>query len=158
MNKIFFIGFNKTGTTTYNKIVSQQFKSTHNIKWTDESRTLSDAELLNAFKKNTCYADGEMCDFKRLDKLFPDSKFILNDRNIKNWLYSRVLWVHRKRGCGPTTREYLRSSDKQNLIRLWIQRRLDYYADVKKYFGSNQEKFMVIDIEKDDIIEKLSNF
>ena len=32
MNKIFFIGFNKTGTTTYNKIVGQQFKSTHNLK------------------------------------------------------------------------------------------------------------------------------
>jgi hypothetical protein len=100
MNKIFFIGFNKTGTTTYAKIVGQQFKSTHNTRWTGKSRTLSDAKLLNAFKNNTCYSDGEMCDFKRLDKLFPDSKFILNDRNIKNWLYSRVLWVHRKRGAG----------------------------------------------------------
>ncbi len=158
MNKIFFIGFNKTGTTTYDKIVGQQFKSTHNTEWARESINLSDTKLLNVFKKYTCYSDGEMCNFKRLDELFPDSKFILNDRNIKNWLYSRIRWVHRANAKGWMKREYFSTYNKQDIIRLWIKRRQDYYRDVKKYFGSESEKFMSIDIEKDDIIYKLSNF
>jgi len=162
MSKIFFIGFNKTGTTTYCNITRQHFRCKHDYIWTIKSRLLSDKDILHYFRRFKCWCDGECCDFKRLDRLFPNSKFILNDRDIKKWLYSRVRWVHRdiysKHRAGPMHREYFNAENKKDVIRSWIETREKYYHDVYDYFKEESSKFMVIDIEKDNIIKKLSDF
>ena len=46
----------------------------------------------------------------------------------------------------------------EDVIRNWIKLREKHYHEVFNYFGEESEKFMVIDIEKDDIATKLSDF
>ena len=161
INKIFFIGFNKTGTTTYHTLLSDKFRSISNPYWTELTRRKWNARIAEYFSRWDCYSDGELCDFKKLDKIFPNSKFILNTRNLRNWVYSRIYWVNRDSDqyIGKFDLEYRTSPSKQKIIRQWIERRKSYHRNVHEYFGKNNtEKIMVIDIENDNIVDKLSKF
>ena len=86
--KIFCIGFNKTGTTSLHKtFLSLGLTSEHSVKWTKISQI---KPLDTAYFKQQCYCDGYRSDFVALDKAFPNSLFIYNDRNTTQWLRSRV--------------------------------------------------------------------
>jgi len=85
--KIFFIGFNKTGTTTYYNLLKDKYKSVHNCKWSFISRLDNTKKVKKYFSKSDVFCDGECSNFSKLDKLYPNSKFILNTRPIKDWIY-----------------------------------------------------------------------
>ena len=76
-SKIFVIGFNKTASSTLHKLFKvNNLKSQHTTNW----------DLPNY----DCFSDnGNLNDFKKLDNLYKDSIFILNTRNLTNWLSSR---------------------------------------------------------------------
>jgi hypothetical protein len=165
--KVFFIGFNKSGTTTYHDIMSQHFKSIHDVGWAKASRyNRKDYpyRLKNYFSKADCWSDGEDPDFERLASVFPEAKFILNDRCERNWLRSLVKHVHRpaaKRLKGAHYEEFVKkgSGREKSVIAMWLQRRRKYYERVFRFFNNQPDsRFMVIDIEKDNVVQKLSNF
>ena len=157
MTKFFFIGFNKTGTSTYHNTLSPYIRSTHNIKWPKKSRN---AKNLDYFKKFDCYSDGELADFKRLAEAFPDANFILNTRGLYSWIYSRIKHIYRNYPGGAKgwmAREWHSYSDKSKIIKLWITRRNNYYRKVLRYFH-NRTNFKLLNISDKNLKGKLESF
>ena len=132
--KIFVIGFNKTASTTLHKLFKvNNLKSQHTTNW----------DLANY----ECFSDnGNLNDFKKLDGLYKDSIFILNTRNLTNWLSSRFKHGHRqcerlkrnKNWAYPCTPE---------LALEWIKERETYYLQVLDYFKDRPNKLIVLSIE-----------
>ena len=81
MKKIFVIGFNKTGTTSFNALFkSLDINSTHYC---------SVVPVMKMIDQYDAFTDGDHSNFKEYYEKYPDSLFILNTRPIKNWLVSR---------------------------------------------------------------------
>jgi hypothetical protein len=76
--KYFVIGFNKTATTTMHELfLLNGIKSLHDNNW--------DLDNYDAFSDNK-----DISVYKELSIKYPDAMFILNIRNIKEWILSRV--------------------------------------------------------------------
>ena len=160
--KIFCIGFNKTGTTSLHRYFGKLgFKSIHNTIWPLASqvavRRKEARDVQSIFRDNTCFSDGEFPDFQYLDQTYEDSVFILNTRNLRDWIHSRV-----KHALGPGlqplhvrfdhtqtdwfNREYY--NDEGLVIDKWIYERAYYHTAVRRYF-SDRVDFLEIDVTTD---------
>ena len=134
-SKIFVIGFNKTASTTLHKLFKvNNLKSQHTTSW----------DLSNY----DCFSDnGNLNDFKKLDNLHKDAIFILNTRNLTNWLISRFKHGHRqherlnrdKNWAYPCTTE---------LALEWINDRETYYSQVLDYFKDRPNKLIILSIDQ----------
>jgi hypothetical protein len=167
--KIFCIGFNKTGTTSLHKtFLSLGLTSEHSVKWTKISQI---KPLDTSYFKEQCYCDGYRSDFVTLDKEFPNSLFIFNDRNITQWLRSRVKQYLRFQEI-PSTREAIESrkygwiakdffSEPELAIFKWLAEYRIYKHQAFTYFSKRKE-FMVINITEEpnytDTIKNLLNY
>jgi hypothetical protein len=78
MNKLFIIGLPRTGTTSISiALLDYNFKVAHT------------AYTQHAFQRADVLSDSPcFCDYKELDKLFPDSKFVYLDRALTDWIPS----------------------------------------------------------------------
>lgn len=150
--KIFCIGFNKTGTTSlHNFFKSCGLSSIHNTEWCHYSY----AKNGNQYFSENCYSDGEQCNFIQLQKWFPNALFILNTRSKKSWLYSRVKHVLRHNKVMPledvlVTKKYGKMAkdfftNDTNAIRKWIIERQIYHQQARSHF-KNKTNFLEIDI------------
>ena len=95
MRKIFFIGSNKTCTSTFHEtLIDAGIKSRHNPRWCAHSI----AENKEFFEEWDAFSDGRgNGNLEWLDKTF-NSFFVFNTRNIKDWAVSR--WNHAERNKG----------------------------------------------------------
>lgn len=160
--KIFFIGANKTGTITYNSIMKKHLKSFHGSLWAKKTLTATDKELKEFLEQYDCYSDNfsrKYCDFKRIEEMYPDAKFILNTRSLVPWLKSRIKHIYRKfprkTGCAMAKIYY---DNEFNGIKTWITYRNSYNKEVIEFFRDKPGKLLVLDIESENIGEKLSKF
>jgi len=167
--KIFCIGFNKTGTTSLHKtFLSLGLTSEHSVKWTKISQI---KPLDTAYFKQQCYCDGYRSDFVSLDKAFPESLFIYNDRNTTQWLRSRVKQYLRFQET-PSPRKALESnrygwiakdlfSAPEIAIFKWLAEYEIYKHQAFTYFDSRKE-FTTINVTEDsnytDKIKNLLNY
>jgi hypothetical protein len=133
--KIFVIGSNKTGTTSFhNLFLRYGLKSQHGLTWE-----------LNDYQ---CFSDGVYNSstnniYKNCYATFPNSLFILNTRPLYNWLYSRanhccILKSSKMEGWPPNNKTYLS----------WIEWRMEYYNDILNYFADKKDKLIICNIEK----------
>ncbi len=155
-NKVFCIGFNKTGTNTLTRIFKQLgLKALHkgcgwnriayphsrcfHTKWWGDG----DREILDQY---TAFSDGENHALEVLDSLYPNSKFILNNRNLRKWLLSRL--KHRGRKFD------------RHLIEFSILKRKAYYSYIFNYFRERPGKLLVCDVVKDgeNLLKKICRF
>lgn len=149
MKKIFLIGFNKTGTTSFDNL----FKIL-NINSTHEC---SDIPILDMINKYDAFTDGEHLNFVEYYKKYPDSLFILNTRPMKNWLISRYKHAQHHHfsecWCWPV------SEEKTNE---WITVRETHHKNVLNFFKNKLNQLLIINIEKngweDVVIKYLQNF
>jgi hypothetical protein len=75
MNKIFIIGLPRTGTTSASvTLLDYGFKVAHT------AYTKRAFELADVISDAPCF-----CDYKELDKLYPNSKFVYLDRALEDW-------------------------------------------------------------------------
>ena len=108
LNKIFQIGFNKCGTTSFFHLFENftnpclkpihwddgrlAFKIYNNNK--ENIKLLDGYEDYIFFSDMECVIDNNIYEafrlYKELDKQYPNSKFILNVRNQENWVKSRL--------------------------------------------------------------------
>jgi hypothetical protein len=152
--KIFCIGFNKTGTTSLHTLFkSCGLESVHNTEWCYYSHVRKGKEYF----ENQCYSDGEQSNFIQLEKWFPKSLFVLNTRNKKEWLYSRVKHVMRyneninistiltNKKYGKMAKDFY--SDELGAINKWILERNIYHKQVRSHF-KNKNNFIEVDITK----------
>lgn len=78
MSKIIIIGLPRTGTTSISVCLLEAGYKVAHTAFTKETFYLADA-----ISDAPCFSD-----FKQLDKLFPQSKFIYLEREITSWLLS----------------------------------------------------------------------
>jgi hypothetical protein len=178
--KIFQIGFNRCGTVSlwqYFKSCgipavhwergdlarSIYFQHTWNTKLLDNYRDtmfFSDMEsdvIING-KPSWIYAHVDY--YKLLDQQYPGSKFILNTRNVDDWIKSRS-WFEINPGAPKT--EYLEyaklihNTDTDGIYKIWTKQWNDHHADVINYFKNRPEDLLIYDIDTDNT-SKLINF
>jgi hypothetical protein len=133
--KIFAIGFNKTGTTSFNSLFrSLGINSTHTT-----------TPVMNIIHNYDAFTDGSHYDFKKYYDAYPDSLFILNTRPINKWLISRYKHAHTRNfnkdcWCWPI------SDEKTNS---WIMARENHYKNILDFFIDKPEKLLIVNIEKE---------
>lgn len=168
--KIFCIGLNKTGTSSLHEAFRiLGFKSVHclddegnNIKDIIQENFLAGHNILKGLEKYDAISDWDMAPhtteiFKEFDKQYPDSKFILNIRNLESWLDSREKHVKRNQ-------ERKRKKPKEDIKWLTIDRDAweghfkTHYDEVYNYFKGREDELLVFDVTKDDGWDKLCPF
>jgi hypothetical protein len=105
-DKLFFIGPNKTGTTSIAELFrTLGYRSCHrhchrqDMTWADATRTRN----ASYFEDADVFVDvGDVADFIWLSKQYPTARFVYNTRPLTPWLISRVDMyrkVREKHGC-----------------------------------------------------------
>ena len=160
-NKIFFIGMNRTGTLSYyNFLIKNNIKSIHHRK---DKKNKKDygywyETSLDYFKDHIGYVtsfehylDNEIyLNLNFLDINFPRSKFILNTRNLDEWLLSRL--NHNKPSYYKSSKKSL---DETDLLR-WCKYRNNWYNIIFNYFKNKE--LLIINISDINKTEKLKDF
>ena len=133
-SKIFVIGFNKTASTTLHKLFRvNNLKSQHATSW----------DLSNY----DCFSDnGNLNNFKQLDNLYADAIFILNTRNLTNWLISRFKHGHRQHERLQRDKNWAYPCATELALE-WIKDRETYYSQVLDYFKDRPNKLIILSIE-----------
>ena len=138
-SKIFFLGYNKTATCSiYQLMTTNGIKCQHDSKW--------DIDKYQAF----CDC-GDLQDYKKLYEMYPNAYFILNTRNIKDWLLSRL-----KHGFTYKQREFGYPAPSFDIVEKWLIARLEYYKELKEYF-KDKNNFYILDIDKFNWKNNLAN-
>ncbi|MEO1676724.1 MAG: sulfotransferase [Pseudomonadota bacterium] len=157
--KIFCIGSNKTGTTTlHGTFKALGLRSRHDTVWARASAFRGGRKL---FRKAQCFSDGDRAEFRNLDKWFSNALFILNTRDERAWLRSRVKHVmrhhaafelnparQRKDGLasGPRASEF--AAGPEMAIAAWIAQRRLHERMARDHFAGN-ERFLELSVTDD---------
>lgn len=168
--KIFIIGFNKTATRTLDNFFSRNGLKT--IHW-DEGKLarsmklnyLKNINLINTFYEQfTVFSDMEdylddnyahIKFFKLLEKQYPTAKFILNIRNLDDWIKSRNNHMQGK------YKSYLSNYYNLNAKEIemkWTNNFNYHIQDVKDYFSDKPGKLLIYNIDIDKPIKLLEFF
>ena len=135
MKKIFLIGFNKTGTSSFDALFRNLgINSTHECSY---------IPVLNIIDKYDAFTDGEHLNFQEYFNKYPDSLFILNTRSMKNWLISRYKHAEHHQfndcWCWPVSEE--KTND-------WITTRETHHKNVLNFFKNKPNKLLLINIQQ----------
>lgn len=150
--KVFSIGFNKTGSTSLHSIFKDLgYLSYHGTAWRKTSRPL-------IYFLYDSFCDGVPDNLRRLDRMFPKSKFILQVRNLDEWLDSRL--EHIRREPNKNRRDFdpdWNMSDEA--VCGWVRKRNLYHADVLSYFADRPTDCLTVNYIRDpDAAAKIRNF
>ena len=146
-DKIFVIGFNKTGTTAIHKLFRiNNLNSLHRIKWDVENYM--------------CFSDGpDRYNFKKYYKQYPNSLFILNTRNLKDWVISRFkhAYAYTRLFSDPKFRNNWGYPATLEKAINFIQDRRSHYIDVLEFFKDKNSKLIILNIDKPNWINFISD-
>lgn len=192
--RIFLIGFNKCGTNSFHELFSNYCSPLiTSIHWNRgylardiQDNIFAGKKPLEGYEAYSVYSDMECFRtkddkinfvsiaqdyFDLLDVHYPNSKFILNTRNIDNWISSRMRHMcdFSPMKYGFTTKlqnqipyvEYHKQAyginDDNKIINIWKQEWNDHHNTVISYFKSMPMKLLIYDIEKDPF-SKITDF
>lgn len=193
--RIFQIGFNKCGTWSIHALF-KDYANVNSAHWEHGliAKSIMDnmnssSDLLPKFCDIRVFTDMECCFLKNglyewffafkhfdiLDERFPGSKFILNTRNLDDWLESRFnhscchvigedgkfISVEPKpyweRMASWMSRTVGRELTKEEVKEEWIKERVDHHGRVMEHFKNRPEDLLVFDLDNDPF-EKFRNF
>jgi len=93
--------------------------------------------------------------FRELDKQYPGSKFILNTRNVEDWINSRIRFLERGYFyCKHGDRFH---SSQEALNQCWREHWDEHTSNVREYFSNRPEDLLEFDLDKDGP-EKIADF
>ncbi|MHA1337445.1 MAG: sulfotransferase family protein, partial [Promethearchaeota archaeon] len=150
--KIFGIGLSKTGTSSLDSALKVLgFKTKHYpqinglYEMVDKYDALTDVPIV--------------LNFKKLDKEYPNSKFILTIRDIDSWLKSCKLHFSRveKNNIKSEIRKLIygvNGWDEESFKKAYHK----HFDDVKNYFKNRPEDLLILNIIKGEGWEKLCKF
>ena len=157
MRKVFFIGSNKTGTTTFHRtFLKAGLRAYHNPEWTTYSHKCANA----FFDARDVFSDGAgNVNIEWLDKNY-DGFFILNTRNVKEWAISRWNHAERNKNSKNYRRKYPNGflHNDVNDVMEWIRERNNYHITSMEYF-KDKKNFVILNITTESsqvILQKLS--
>jgi len=170
MNKIFCIGLNKTGSMSlYAALKILGFKTAHytctkgNIHEIMRDNSEHNRMLLSGMEEYDAYSDFFMKRktyhfFKIMDEQYPNSKFILNIRDLSSWLRSRKGHVLKK----LKLRKYRKQNPHSTWYNIdqaaWRKEFEEHSEDVLFYFRNRPADLLVINIPASEGWEKLCPF
>lgn len=152
-SKVFSIGFNKTATTSIHALFGELgFKARyHDTAWRSKSAHWQ-------HWRGQAFSDGPPQDFRKLDRRYPRSKFILNTRDPLEWLDSRCEHIKLLMKTGlHTDKGTWRFS--QSAVEAWVHQRNNYHTEVINYFRSRPRDLLVVNFIRDpDAADKIASF
>jgi hypothetical protein len=161
MNKVFIIGLPRTGTTSISvALLDYGFKVAHTAS------TKRAFELADVISDAPCFSD-----YKQLDTLFPDSKFVYLERELTSWQPSiQRLLTKMQANLDPKTGHFnpvLKRSFREIFGLLDTEGHMEnshleacYLAhqnEVFKYFA-NRNDLLKIDISQESSLQNLLSF
>jgi hypothetical protein len=165
--KIIQIGFNKCGTQSLNEYYELNgFKCVHwdsgKLAKTIKSNHRLGKRILEGYENYDFISDMEIVNdhddlilafkdyFKNMECQYPDAKFILNTRNVFDWISSRA--QHGGSGDNNYLKRYMRklnlSSDQ--VLKLWMREWYEHHFNVISYFQGMLDKLLIFDIDRPD--------
>ncbi len=161
MNKLFIIGLPRTGTTSISvALLDYGFKVAHT------AYTKRAFELADVISDAPCFSD-----YKELDKLFPDSKFVYLDRALQSWIPSMQMLLKKMLPELAPKSGYLNPVLKRCINKTFTpltienplaQQHLEncYFTHQQEVFNyfANREDFLTIDINQNDSLQRLLVF
>lgn len=173
--KIFCIGLNKTGTSSLHeafKILG--FKSVHflddkgkNIKDIIEENYYNNEDILKGISHYDAFSDWDHDEtshliFKVFDQQYPNSKFILNTRNLEGWLNSRENHVLRNQKLYSRRFNSKQFNKKNAWLKIdrvsWAAHYKRHHQEVYEYFNGRESDLLVFDVTQGDGWDKLCKF
>lgn len=161
-NKIFCIGLNKTGTSSIHEALQiLGFKSVHHkesrgksIKDIIKSNYDNGLDILKDIDHYDAYSDWSHPSsnilFKEFDKQYPNSKFILNTRDINAWIKSRK--KHLKRT--PNLQQLQKQNPNNKWLKMdeaiWREEFDEHHKNVREYFKKRPEDLLEFDVTKEN--------
>lgn len=160
--KVFCIGLHKTGTTSLAhacEILGYRVKDYPRIRLFGSRFLWFTGTQLNDYN---CFTDSTVIPlYKRLDKKFPNSKFIITIRPISSWLRSCSKWpnfneknvqkkrkIYRRRILGKETFDE----------KIYIDSYNKHHLDVKEYFKNRPNDILYLDISEENKWNILCDF
>jgi len=151
-NKVFCIGLHKTGTTTLaNFFRKYGFKDTHSTDWINNNKKLENFDFFS--DGGSHFDDINEFDYEGLFNRFKKSMFILQTRDTKKWILSKL------RHAGWTKETMIQPDDPSKIrhedwkyksfltIQKFIEHKINYENKVISYFDKNDpNRLLVIDI------------
>jgi len=174
MKKVFFIGYNRTATTSFHEMfIKCGYKSIHCIARDEghigriiEDNVLSNSPILKTIDNADAYSD--MCFMKlgrciegqqyyrELYNEYPDSYFILQTRKLEDWIRSRS--KHKRGDFMRRCMKFYQIRDAREMRDHWRKERTGFEAEVMQFFSlRSKARFMRYDIDNNHIVE-LINF
>ena len=156
-SKVFCIGLPRSGTSTLNEaLLILGYKSVHNPikyisqKWVGEFNFEGEWDAITNFGEHF---------YPQLDKMFPESKFILTVRNKEKWLES-CRWKYK---LAPST-----NLDKINRVSIFGCYKFDelsfsitydsHFKGCLDYFSNRPNQFLILYLDQGDGWRKLCDF
>lgn len=149
-NKVFEIGDAKTGTTSLHNAFRQMGLNAH--QWTPKLYALAEKgkfrPVINFAHNYDAFSDGPWHDFdlyKRFDKKFPESKFILIEREETAWLKSYENHFSIKKNVNNIPKRYLIKdfAAKRDAI---LENHIRKYQEIKEYFKNRPDDLLIMNI------------
>ena len=157
--KIFCIGFHKTGTKSLTASLKQLGFSVKGRFGVNDCNininALKKAEIL--IKNYDAFQDNPWpILFKELDKLVPNSKFILTVRNNESWLRSVVNYFgHHK----TEMRKWIYGHGSPvNNEKVYLSTYIKHNKSVKEYFSNRKSDLLIMDLEQGSGWKELCSF
>jgi sulfotransferase family protein len=150
--KYFAIGFNKTGTSSIHRVfLASGLYATHDSRW---GRKKNQIEIWH----RQAFSDGGPRNFARIDRAFPNSRFILNVRDLDAWLDSRIAHLQRTSQRKPRRPDgNWRDTDKA--VQKWVRARNRHHGAVLSYFRDRPDDLLVVNFIRDpDAASKIARF
>lgn len=150
-NKVFCIGYYKTGTTSCGKafeILGYRNCSFDKKIWRVDYKSGNFSKILKHASKFDSFDDTPWLKedmIPLLDKTFPNSKFVYTDREEQSWVKSYNNWTFKQTGKYPDLEKGLSDFKKHK-------------AFVTEYFKDRPNDFLVINVADKNAFSKLAMF
>jgi hypothetical protein len=157
--KVFGLGFHKTGTSTLASVLSklgykvcgQQNALAKNFINGDIQTFVELAKNFDAFEDDPWHQL-----YKEMDKAFPNSKFILTDRNVNDWYKSCLNHFY---DDSTLFRDFIygdgRPKDNEEKFKKVY---VEHKNNIIEYFKNRPDDFLIVDFSKGDRWEKICAF
>ncbi|HEY1613341.1 MAG TPA: sulfotransferase [Rhizomicrobium sp.] len=160
--RVFTIGFNKCGTRTIHwYFKSNGYEAVHwdsgNLADSIFKNLINSEPLLSGYEEFEIFSDMENITgdfafeayklYAYLDSGYPGSAFILNTRDIENWIRSRL--EHGNGGYARKWKRLLNLETERELIVHWRQDWERHHEKAERYFAQTGSRFLKFNIEVD---------
>jgi len=161
-DKVFCIGMHKTGTTSLAKaltILGYRVRDYPSVRLLGDRFLWLRGTQINDFN---CFTDATIIPlYKRLDKKFPNSKFIITIRPINSWLESCSKWPNFIRpnvtGKRKIYRERVLGAKNYDEV-IFKEKYQEHFNDVTSYFKNRQKDLLLLDLYQDNKWEAICEF